>query len=255
MATNKLTVGQIKTHLADGEFSRIELEEWRSDSRKGVRTLMGQFDRQMDQRKAKKAAFNERLAFERIAWADQEIVAGIDEVGRGPLAGPVVAAAVVIDENFDLQEVHDSKQLSLKARQELDLAIKNKVVDYAFGVISVEMIDQVNIYEASRLAMKLAVENLTVKPQRLLIDAMTVELELPQEKLIKGDDHSISIGAASILAKNFRDALMQDYARTYPGYDFEHNAGYGTVKHLQGMAELGITPIHRRSFAPVKKYL
>ena len=136
-----------------------------------------------------------------------------------------------------------------------DEDIKDKVVAYAFGVVDAEQIDDINIYEASRVAMKQAIENLSVQVDGLLIDAMTVDLPLPQEKLIKGDDRSISIGAASILAKNFRDELMVAYAVDYPGYGFEHNAGYGTAEHLAGLAAHGVTPIHRKTFAPVKNYL
>ena len=145
--------------------------------------------------------------------------------------------------------------MSEKARLALDQDIKDKVVAYAFGVVDAEQIDDINIYEASRVAMKQAIENLSVQVDGLLIDAMTVDLPLPQEKLIKGDDRSISIGAASILAKNFRDELMAAYAVDYPGYGFEHNAGYGTAEHLAGLAAHGVTPIHRKTFAPVKNYL
>lgn len=255
MTLSKLTISQIKTRLADGEFSKADLEFWRDDARQGVQAAITQFERRIEKQQAKQVAFKQRLEFERTAWLSNMTVAGIDEVGRGPLAGPVVAAAVVLDQSFDLLAVHDSKQLSLKMRQNLDQAIKQSVVDYAFGVVSVEVIDEVNIYEASRIAMKQAVEGLEVKVDQLLIDAMTIDLPLPQEKLIKGDDRSISIGAASILAKNYRDQLMADYAQLYPGYGFENNAGYGTKEHLAGLAKYGPTPIHRRTFAPVKKYL
>lgn len=195
------------------------------------------------------------LIFEREYWIKNQLVAGIDEVGRGPLAGPVVAAAVVLDENFNLAEVHDSKQLSVKKREELVPQIKEQVIDYAFGVVTAEQIDEINIYQAARIAMSEAYNGLSHQVHGLLIDAMELDLTIAQTSLIKGDDRSISIGAASILAKDYRDKLMTEYDLQYPGYDFKNNAGYGTAKHLAGLEKLGITPIHRKTFAPVKKYL
>jgi len=248
------TIANIKAQLNSGA-SEQDLNRWRSDERMGVQKLVIQHEKKLAKQAENAAAFEERLTFERDAWSRGLIVAGVDEVGRGPLAGPVVACAVVIDEKFDLISVHDSKQLSQAKREALDEAIKKQVVSYAFGVIDAEVIDDVNIYEASRIAMKSAIEQLEVQPDELLLDAMTVDLPQPQEKLIKGDDRSISIGAASILAKNYRDALMTEYAETYPGYGFEKHAGYGTKQHLTALSELGVTPIHRKTFSPVKKYL
>lgn len=248
------TIAQIKAALSQTP-SAADIAQWRLDTRAGVQKLLATYDKRVAKAQAQMQAFEERLTFETAAWHDGLVLAGVDEVGRGPLAGPVVAAAVVIDDQFDLVAVHDSKQLSAKQRNELDEAIKSQVVAYSFGVVDAAIIDEVNIYEASRIAMKEAIEGLAVPVDGLLIDAMTVDLDLPQEKLIKGDDRSISIGAASILAKNFRDNLMIAYDKEYPGYGFDRNAGYGTAEHLAGLMNLGITPIHRRSFAPVKKYL
>ena len=252
--TKAETISAIKLALA-AQPTAADLVRWRQDDRIGVQKLLDRYEKQQQKQAEKLAAFQARLSFERDAWSDGLVLAGVDEVGRGPLAGPVVAAAVVIDEQFDLLAVHDSKQLSEKARLALDAAIKEEVVAFAFGVVDAADIDTLNIYEASRVAMKQAIENLSVQVDGLLIDAMTVDLPLPQEKLIKGDDRSISIGAASILAKNFRDDLMAAYAVDYPGYGFDHNAGYGTAEHLAGLAAYGVTPIHRRTFAPVKQYL
>ena len=257
--TKAETISAIKLALA-AQPTAADLVRWRQDDRIGVQKLLDRYEKQQQKQAEKLAAFQARLSFERDAWSDGLVLAGlvlagVDEVGRGRLAGPVVAAAVVIDEQFDLLAVHDSKQLSEKARLALDVAIKEEVVAFAFGVVDAAEIDTLNIYEASRVAMKQAIENLSVQVDGLLIDAMTVDLPLPQEKLIKGDDRSISIGAASILAKNFRDDLMAAYAVDYPGYGFDHNAGYGTAEHLAGLAAYGVTPIHRRTFAPVKQYL
>lgn len=248
------TIASIKAQLAAGA-STADMERWRADARQGVQKLLIQAEKKAAKAAADAIAFQDRLSFERDAWARGLTVAGVDEVGRGPLAGPVVACAVVIDESFDLISVHDSKQLSQTKREALDAVIKEQVVAYAFSVIDADVIDDVNIYEASRIAMKEAIEKLPTQPDELLLDAMTVDLPQPQEKLIKGDDRSISIGAASILAKNYRDELMSDYAEQYPGYGFEQHAGYGTKQHLEALATLGVTPIHRKSFSPVTKYL
>src|SRR5699024_2999454 len=209
------TISEIK-HLLLNQPSAEDLLRWQSDSRIGVQKLLSRYKKQQEKLLAQQQAFDNRLTFEKNAWQKGQIVAGIDEVGRGPLAGPVVAAAVVIDETFDMTIVHDSKQLSAKTREALDVELREKVVDFAFGVVDAAEIDRLNIYEASRVAMRQAVEGLTTHVDKLLIDAMTVDLEIPQEKLIKGDDRSISIGAASILAKNYRDNLMKDFAQQFP---------------------------------------
>ncbi|MGK4018491.1 ribonuclease HII [Weissella paramesenteroides] len=252
--TKTETIIEIKRLLFQQPSSE-DIARWQADERIGVQKLLRQYEKKQEKILFQQRAFNKRLNFERKAWQLGKVVAGIDEVGRGPLAGPVVAAAVVIDDSFDMTIVHDSKQLSEKTRQSIDIEIREKVVDFAFGVVDAKDIDRLNIYEASRVAMRQSVEALSVPIDGLLIDAMTVDLEIPQEKLIKGDDRSISIGAASILAKNYRDNLMKDFAQQFPGYGFEHNAGYGTAEHLAGLNTLGITPIHRKSFAPVKKFL
>lgn len=251
MKAKRATISEIKTALAENPAS---VSQWQDDERVGVQKLLQQFERNQAKLADQRDAFDQRLSFEKAAWLDNKQLAGVDEVGRGPLAGPVVAGAVVIDDHFDLVAVHDSKQLSAKKRMQLDAQIKSEVVDYAFGVVDAQMIDEVNIYEASRIAMKQAIEQLQVPVDGLLIDAMTVDMDLPQEKLIKGDDRSISIGAASILAKNYRDELMVQYDQQYPGYDFAKNAGYGTKAHLAGLEALGPCPIHRMTFAPVKNY-
>ena len=181
-------------------------------------------------------------------------IAGIDEVGRGPLAGPVVAAAVVLPEDFDVIGVNDSKKLSEKKREELFEIIKDKAVSYAFGIVDNEVIDEINILEATKKAMKEAVEGLDVRPEHLMIDAVKLEdVDIPQTPIIKGDEKCLSIAAASILAKVTRDRMMVEYAETYPDYSFEKNKGYGTKAHYEGIERAGICPIHRRTF--LKKIL
>jgi ribonuclease HII len=182
-------------------------------------------------------------------------VAGLDEVGRGPLAGPVVAAAVVLPKNCGIIGLNDSKQLSAKKREELFIEIQNKAVAIGIGIADHEEIDRVNIYQASKNAMKRALADLAITPEHLLVDAMTLDTDIPQTSLIKGDARSISIAAASIMAKVFRDNLMKDYHDIFPHYGFDQNAGYGTKQHLAGLATHGICPIHRKTFAPVKQYV
>ena len=176
-------------------------------------------------------------------------IAGIDEVGRGPLAGPVVAAAVILPADFDVLGVNDSKKLSEKRREELFVKIKDKAIAWAIGMSDCRTIDEINILEATKLAMTEAIGSLSVKPEHLLIDAVKLDLvDIPQTSIVKGDEKSVSVAAASILAKVTRDHMMEEYAKVFPGYGFEKNKGYGTKAHYEGIEANGICPIHRRSF-------
>ncbi|MDN6626312.1 MAG: ribonuclease HII [Pisciglobus halotolerans] len=233
-------------------------EEWlttlRSDERKGVQLAIKSWENKQVKAKAKEETFQERLQFEKSFWQKGiKSVAGIDEVGRGPLAGPVVAAAVILPEEFHLVDVDDSKQLSVSKRNSLFEAIQHQALSIGVGIVESDVIDRVNIYQATKLAMTKAVNQLTVVPEQLLIDAMTIATPIPQTKLIKGDMRSISIGAASIMAKVTRDRMMEQYDEKYPGYGFTNNAGYGTKEHLVGLQNKGPCPIHRMSFAPVRE--
>ena len=249
-----MTIGEIKKLLAQGSLNNEDLSILENDTRVGVQKLLLSYHNRQQKLAKKKAAFIKRFAYEKTFWAKKEIVAGVDEVGRGPLAGPVVTAAVIIDDSFDLTDVNDSKKLSASRRQELYPLILKEAVSVAIGLKSPQVIDEINIYEADRLAMAEAVKNLDVKPDALLVDAMQVPVQLPQVRLIKGDAKSNSIAAASIVAKVFRDNLMADYAKIYPEYHFDENAGYGTQAHLQALAKYGPTPIHRKTFAPVNSF-
>ncbi|MFC6180990.1 ribonuclease HII [Lactiplantibacillus daowaiensis] len=249
---SEYTIAAFKQLLADQPTAEI-LAAAKADERKGVQQAYQQYLR----RAAKQAALAERFAqhmrLERQFWDEGgQYAAGVDEVGRGPLAGPVVTAAVVIDDNFDLVEVNDSKQLTAKKRLALMPKILEEAVAVSIGVADAATIDRLNIYEATRVAMKQAVEGLSVQPTRLLVDAMQIPVPIAQTRLIKGDAKSASISAASIVAKVVRDHLMEMYDQVYPGYDFADNMGYGTAKHLSGLKTLGITPIHRHSFSPVR---
>ena len=201
-----------------------------------------------------KKAWNaeEKLFFEReLRASGVQYIAGVDEVGRGPLAGPVVCAAVImsIEDSELVIGVDDSKKLSAKKREELAEQIKQKALCYTIIEIDEKTIDEINILQATRLGMKKAVETLAITPQTVLTDGnMTLDISLPQKSIIKGDALCYSIGAASILAKVYRDNLMDEYAKSYPHYAFEQNKGYGTAAHIQGIKEYGLCPIHRRTF-------
>lgn len=182
-------------------------------------------------------------------------IAGSDEAGRGPLAGPLVVAACILPKGYTNELINDSKKLTDKKRRYLFDIIKKDALAYHIEVIDVETIDKINIYQASKLGMKICLEKLTHKPEVALLDAMNLDLDYPVESIIKGDEKSISIAAASILAKVYRDDLMIEYAKVYPGYDFEKNKGYGTKKHLEAIETIGITPIHRKTYDPVKTML
>ncbi len=184
-----------------------------------------------------------------------KLIAGVDEVGRGPLVGPVVAAAVIFPEKFDLEGLTDSKKLSEKKRDMFYEKIKEQALAVGVGIIDEKKIDEVNIYEATKLAMKEAISNLQIKPEHILIDAMPLELEIPTTSIIKGDLKSITISAASVIAKVTRDRMMYELDKQYPMYDFKKNKGYPTKKHLEALEEYGIIPQHRRSYGPVQKII
>lgn len=195
---------------------------------------------------------DEKLSCERaLTEKGYAFVAGVDEVGRGPLAGPVVCCAVIMPLAKDqlIVGVDDSKKLSAKKREELAEKIKQKAIAYSIAEIDEKVIDEINILQATRLGMKRAVETLSVAPDFLLSDGnMTLDVSCPQKSVVHGDALSYLIGCASIVAKVYRDKKMDDYAETYPHYAFEKNKGYGTQAHIQGIKEHGLCPIHRRTF-------
>lgn len=201
------------------------------------------------------------LTYERQLWEQgYDIVAGVDEVGRGPLAGPVVAAAVVLPQDFSILGINDSKKVTEKKREELFSIIKEEAVAYGIGIVDHQVIDEINILEATKIAMKKAITNLKIDLEKktgkslkyILIDALTLDIDVPQMGMVKGDAKSVSIAAASIIAKVTRDHMMIDYDTKYPGYSFASNKGYGTKAHYEGLDSLGMCPIHRKTF--LKKY-
>ena len=235
------------------DFSDPFLAEVENDQRSGVQKAIEK------RKRAIQAELNEDLRLEQMLRYEKELyqagyqaIAGIDEVGRGPLAGPVVAAAVILPPGCKIKGLNDSKKIPKKKHMVIYQAILDQALAVGIGIMDNTVIDQVNIYEATKLAMKDALSKLSLKPDYLLIDAMRLDVEIPQESIIKGDANSLSIAAASIVAKVTRDKLMADYDKEFPGYDFAQNAGYGTKSHLQGLEQNGVTPIHRKTFEPVK---
>ena len=180
------------------------------------------------------------------------LIAGVDEVGRGPLAGPVAATAIIMPKDCYIEGVTDSKKVSPKKRKELKNQILEKAIAVSTIFINEKIIDEVNIYEATKLAMYQAINELDPKPDYVLIDAMPLDLDIPHESIIKGDEKSFTIACASIIAKEARDELMDEFDQKYPEYDFKQNKGYPTKKHRNALLTYGVTPIHRRTYGPVK---
>ncbi len=182
-------------------------------------------------------------------------IAGIDEVGRGPLVGPVVTAAVILPKDFYDERINDSKKLTEKKRELLYDVIMENAISVGIGISSEDVIDEINILNATKRAMLEAVNNLSVKPEHLLIDAVKLDTDIPQTSIIKGDAKSESIAAASIIAKVTRDRMMIELDKIHPEYDFKHNKGYGTKKHIEAIRKYGIIKEHRKTFAPCDEYV
>lgn len=238
------------------EFSETRPEEWQTfmekyewDSRTGVTKLVESCRNQIKRAEKEDQRLENMLAYERKYYADCEYICGIDEAGRGPLAGPVVAAAVILPKGLKIPYLNDSKQLSEKRREELYDVIIDKAVAVGTGIVSPERIDEINILQATYEAMRQAVNSLEVRPQVLLNDAVIIPwIDIPQEKIIRGDAKSLSIAAASIIAKVTRDRIMKAYHEIFPEYGFNKHKGYGSKEHIATIQALGPCPIHRRSF-------
>ena len=237
------------------EFENLKPEQiaskiasYQEDGRKGVQKLLLAEKKKLEKYSQEVERIEALCAYEK-KYAQYDLVCGIDEVGRGPLAGPVVAGAVILPKDCRILYINDSKKLSAKKREMLYEVIKKEAISYAFGMSTPERIDEINILQATYEAMRKAIANLSVTPQVLLNDAVTIpQVDLPQVPIIKGDAKSISIGAASIMAKVCRDRMMEEYDTIFPGYDFASNKGYGSKKHMEAIREKGPCPIHRRSF-------
>lgn len=248
------TIKEVKERLAMiDELDHPLFEELILDGRAGVQAAISKRKHELQKQVDEDLRLEKMLAYEKELYTQGiQLIAGVDEVGRGPLAGPVVAAAVILPKACKIPGLNDSKKIPKSKHKEIYEAVLQNAIAIGIGVKDNQVIDQVNIYEATKLAMMEAIGQLEPKPQHLLIDAMRLDLPIAQTSIIKGDANSLSIAAASIVAKVTRDQMMEEFDREYPGYDFAQNAGYGTAKHLAGLDKLGVTPIHRRSFEPVK---
>lgn len=226
----------------------VLIKEYESDERAGVKKILDSAHKRIIAYETEMKRTEELKKYEK-QYADYRFICGIDEVGRGPLAGPVVAGAVILPKNCDILYINDSKQLSEKKREELYDVIMEKAVSCAVGYATPERIDEINILQATYQAMREAISKLSPSPDILLNDAVTIPgVTIRQVPIIKGDAKSISIGAASIIAKVTRDRLMVEYDKVFPEYDFAGNKGYGSAAHIEALKKYGPTPIHRKSF-------
>ncbi|MBG9981969.1 ribonuclease HII [Aerococcaceae bacterium DSM 111020] len=251
----KRTIKAIKEDLQ--EIESLEDPIWQrlsQDSRKGVQQAIKSRKRQINERIILAENHHKMLHYENALHEQgYQWIAGLDEVGRGPLAGPVVAAAVILPTDHELlMGVNDSKQLSLSQREQFAELIKQHALAYGIGVVDAVDIDHMNILQATKQAMTKAIDQLPITADYLLLDAMDIDASIPQQSIIKGDQRSLSIAAASILAKVYRDHLMIEYHQQYPEYQWDRNMGYGTAAHLQALEDYGaVEAIHRQSFKPV----
>ncbi|MGU8056610.1 ribonuclease HII [Streptococcus suis] len=226
------------------------------DDRAGIQAAIKKRQKELEKEVAEDARLEAILSYEKALYENGvEFIAGIDEVGRGPLAGPVVAAAVILPKGCKIRYLNDSKKIPKSKHEAIYQEVMERAVAVGVGIKDAAVIDQVNIYEATKLAMLEALGQLSQEPEHLLIDAMKLDTPIPQTSIIKGDANSLSIAAASIVAKVTRDKMMADYDKEFAGYGFAKNAGYGTAEHLEGLNKLGITPIHRKTFEPIKSML
>lgn len=249
MLSGKLTLVQMENVLKNaGDKLEDYLKAFEQDVRPGAKRLVGKYRGMLEKLETERKRIFKMKEYER-RYADYDYIAGIDEVGRGPLAGPVVTCAVILPKDCDILYINDSKQLTEKKREELYEQITAQAISYGIGVASPSRIDEINILQANYEAMREAIGKLSVIPDILLNDAVTIpDVRIPQVPIIKGDTKSISIAAASILAKVSRDRMMVEYDKVYPGYGFAANKGYGSEEHIKALKELGPSPIHRRSF-------
>jgi ribonuclease HII len=254
-----LTLVQIRARYVDADrpLPKSLEQELKGDPRPGAQAILRAIERRRHDRRSEGQRLRKMLRFEQELWMRGVVhVAGVDEAGMSPLAGPVSAGAVVLAPGTRLADVDDSKKLTAADRERLAVVIKESAVAWAVGFATPEEIDRINIYHAGLLAMRRAVEALTVSPAHLLLDARRIkDLVIPQEKIVKGDSRSLSIAAASILAKVARDAVMAELDRSYPGYGFAKHKGYPVKEHLAALRNLGACDVHRRSFQPVRDAL
>jgi ribonuclease HII len=255
----RMSVGELRLHFVErGRSLASECEEaLRCDERAGARAVYEAILRRRRENRAEGQRLRHLLRYETPLWEKGLTrIAGVDEAGMAPLAGPVVASAVILPREFRPRGIDDSKQVDAAARERLAIEIKQAAVCWSVGLASVEEIDAVNIYWAGLLAMRRAVEGLVPCPEHILLDARRLaEVKIPQDGIVGGDGKSLTIAAASIIAKTTRDAMMAEYDRQYPGYGFGRHKGYPTEEHFAAIGRLGVCPLHRRSFAPIRQAL
>jgi len=257
MKPNNLSIEEIRGQLLDGNqpITPHLLKVLGRDPRQGVRKIYELAKRRYEKDKAERLRIDSMLNFERVLWRSGiKAIAGVDEVGVGPLAGPVVAAAVVFSPGTELAGINDSKQLDPEQRAKMETAIRSTGAAIGIGMADVGEIDQLNIYHAALLAMRRAVEALPSTPEHLLIDARTIPgVSIPQNSFFKGDGINFSIAAASIIAKTHRDRLMEELEKKYPGYGFAQHKGYSTPEHQSAIRAIGPCPVHRMSFPFIRE--
>lgn len=246
--SKKISEIRSEFEAADSERLPILFEEYKQDGRSGVVGLILKYKKKLEALQKERERLDQMLCYER-EYGHVGYICGVDEAGRGPLAGPVVAGAVILPADCEILYLNDSKQLSEKRREALYGEIMDKALAVGVGMASPARIDEINILQATYEAMRQAVGNLAVKPQILLNDAVTIpDLELPQVPIIKGDAKSLSIAAASVIAKVTRDRLMREYDAVMPQYGFAGHKGYGSAAHIAAIREYGPSPIHRKTF-------
>ena len=257
MKFSDLSIEEIRQQCLDGQkpVSAQILNKLRRDPRLGVRKLREILAKRYEQERGERLRLQNMLNFERVLWKSGiRTVAGVDEVGVGPLAGPVVAAAVVFPPNTELDGIDDSKQLDSERRTKLAARIREHATAIGVGSAEVGEIDRLNIYHAGLLAMRRAIEDLPAAPEHVLVDARIIPgVSIPQNSFNKGDGINFSIAAASIIAKTHRDRLMEDLEKEYPGYGFAQHKGYSTPEHQNAIRELGPCPIHRLSYQFIRE--
>ncbi|KDE96042.1 ribonuclease HII [Staphylococcus sp. TE8] len=253
-----LTIKEIRDQLAlIQSIEELEAHVANEDTRKGVQKAIESRKKYLIKQQELENNYISMNHYENeiLNHDNEALICGIDEVGRGPLAGPVVACAVILNKGHHYLGLNDSKKVPAKQRLILNEELKNNVTSYAYGIATPQEIDDLNIYKATQVAMQRALNQLSIQPTHLLIDAMKLDNDIPQISIIKGDAKSVSIAAASIMAKEYRDNYMKELANDYPNYGFEKNVGYGTKQHLEAIDTFGVINEHRKSFEPIKSML
>lgn len=252
------TIKEIRDQLAlIQSIEELEAHVANKDTRKGVQKAIESRKKYLIKQQELENNYISMNHYENeiLNHDNEALICAIDEVGRGPLAGPVVACAVILNKGHHYLGLNDSKKVPAKQRLILNEELKNNVTSYAYGIATPQEIDDLNIYKATQVAMQRAINQLSIQPTHLLIDAMKLDNDIPQTSIIKGDAKSVSIAAASIMAKEYRDNYMKELANDYPNYGFEKNVGYGTKQHLEAIDTFGVINEHRKSFEPIKSML